>query len=99
MMGWQAVERVWLPEWLRDREAVLDRLVDAVRRARAGEAAPALVPEPTPAPAPAARLSATPTTAAATANGGPRHRPTTRAAVAQAITALGLSEAPERAVV
>jgi transglutaminase-like putative cysteine protease len=51
MMGWQAVERVWLPEWLRDREAVLDRLVDAVRRARSGEPAPVLVPEPTPAPA------------------------------------------------
>ena len=50
MMGWQGVERVWLPEWLRDREAVLDRLVDAVRRARAGEPAPVLVPEPTPAP-------------------------------------------------
>ncbi|SDX59769.1 Part of AAA domain-containing protein [Geodermatophilus africanus] len=30
MLGWPAVERVWLPTWLRDREAVLDRLVAAV---------------------------------------------------------------------
>ena len=59
MMGWQGVERVWLPEWLRDRKAVLDRLVDAVERARAGESAPKLVPEPTPAPDPAASTSAT----------------------------------------
>ncbi|TFV63127.1 DUF4011 domain-containing protein [Geodermatophilus sp. DF01-2] len=30
MLGWPAVERVWLPTWLRDREAVLDRLDAAV---------------------------------------------------------------------
>jgi hypothetical protein len=30
MLGWPTVERVWLPTWLRDREAVLDRLVAAV---------------------------------------------------------------------
>ncbi|MEX5718297.1 DUF4011 domain-containing protein [Geodermatophilus maliterrae] len=30
LLGWPAVERVWLPSWLRDREAVLDRLVAAV---------------------------------------------------------------------
>ncbi|MGR6965238.1 DUF4011 domain-containing protein [Geodermatophilus sp. URMC 61] len=41
MLGWPAVERVWLPTWLRDREAVLDRLVAAV----------AAVPVPAPAPA------------------------------------------------
>lgn len=28
--GWPAVQRVWLPEWLAEREAVLDRLVAAV---------------------------------------------------------------------
>ncbi|MGY1750933.1 DUF4011 domain-containing protein [Modestobacter sp. SYSU DS0511] len=39
--GW-AVERVWLPEWLTDREAVLDRLADAVRAARP----PAALPSP-----------------------------------------------------
>ncbi|MGY1781816.1 DUF4011 domain-containing protein [Geodermatophilus sp. SYSU D01036] len=46
MLGWPAVERVWLPSWLRERDAVLDRLVAAV----------AAVPEPAPAP-PAAALS------------------------------------------
>lgn len=60
MMGWQGVERVWLPEWLRDRETVLDRLLDAVRRARAGEPAPMLVPEPTPTPGPVESTRATP---------------------------------------
>jgi hypothetical protein len=40
LMGWPAVERVWLPEWLSDRDAVLDRLgeqldaLDAARQAR-----------------------------------------------------------------
>ncbi|HYX93551.1 MAG TPA: DUF4011 domain-containing protein [Geodermatophilus sp.] len=48
MLGWPAVERVWLPTWLRDREAVLDRLVAAV----AGV--------PVPARAPAAPASAVP---------------------------------------
>ncbi|MGY1777147.1 DUF3320 domain-containing protein [Geodermatophilus sp. SYSU D00804] len=46
MLGWPVVERVWLPSWLRDRDAVLDRLVAAV----------AAVPEPAPAP-PAAALT------------------------------------------
>jgi hypothetical protein len=30
MLGWPVVERVWLPTWLRDREAVLDRLTATV---------------------------------------------------------------------
>jgi hypothetical protein len=30
LMHWPAVERVWLPEWLADREGVLDRLVTSV---------------------------------------------------------------------
>ncbi|MGY1606343.1 DUF4011 domain-containing protein [Geodermatophilus sp. SYSU D00700] len=30
LLGWPAVERVWLPAWLRDRDAVLDRLTAAV---------------------------------------------------------------------
>ena len=29
-MGWQRVERVWMPEWLADRQAVVARLVKAV---------------------------------------------------------------------
>jgi hypothetical protein len=31
-LGWPAVERVWLPEWLGDRDGVADRLVDALAR-------------------------------------------------------------------
>ncbi|WKK72623.1 DUF3320 domain-containing protein [Rathayibacter oskolensis] len=31
-MGWPAVERVWLPEWLADREAVIARLAATVDR-------------------------------------------------------------------
>ncbi|WP_369134621.1 DUF3320 domain-containing protein [Modestobacter sp. I12A-02662] len=31
--GWPAVERVWLPEWLADREAVVDRLTAAAASA------------------------------------------------------------------
>ncbi|KQQ09743.1 DUF3320 domain-containing protein [Rathayibacter sp. Leaf296] len=34
-MGWPAVERVWLPEWLADRDAVITRLRAAVDRAEA----------------------------------------------------------------
>ncbi|WP_243896159.1 DUF4011 domain-containing protein [Actinomyces bowdenii] len=29
-MGWPRVERIWAPEWVRDRQAVIDRMVDAV---------------------------------------------------------------------
>ncbi len=65
MLGWPAVERVWLPSWLRDRDSVLDRLVAAVTPAGATSpsaaparaAAPAAsgpAPAPVPAPAPAA---------------------------------------------
>ncbi|RFA15578.1 hypothetical protein B7R22_06390 [Subtercola boreus] len=37
-MGWPAVERVWLPTWLRDRDAEVERLVRAAREA-AGQGA------------------------------------------------------------
>ncbi|NEK56998.1 DUF4011 domain-containing protein [Geodermatophilus sabuli] len=40
MLRWPAVERVWLPTWLADRTAVLDRLVAAVE---------AIAPSPLPA--------------------------------------------------
>ncbi|BDI22554.1 DUF3320 domain-containing protein [Herbiconiux sp. L3-i23] len=30
LMRWPSVQRVWLPEWLQDKEATLDRLEDAV---------------------------------------------------------------------
>ncbi|MGY1702724.1 AAA domain-containing protein [Geodermatophilus sp. SYSU D00766] len=65
VLGWPAVERVWLPAWLRDREAVLDRLAAAVAAVPAPAAAPPALsvvddvvdaePEPTPAPDPAPR--------------------------------------------
>ncbi|WP_409332326.1 DUF4011 domain-containing protein [Trujillonella humicola] len=45
MLGWPAVERVWLPSWLADRHDVLDRLVAAVE-------SPAPVERPTPRPTP-----------------------------------------------
>ena len=69
VLGWPAVERVWLPAWLADREAVVDRLVAAVDAAAgpapeapsaplpAAAAAPLVVePPPVPGPAPAAAL-------------------------------------------
>lgn len=31
VMGWPDVERVWMPEWLRDEDTVIDRLVRSVR--------------------------------------------------------------------
>ena len=52
MLAWPAVERVWLPSWLADPEAVLDRLVAAV----AATPPPRRTPEPrrpVPAPRPA----------------------------------------------
>ncbi|MGY1815616.1 DUF3320 domain-containing protein [Blastococcus sp. SYSU D00820] len=45
MLRWPAVERVWLPSWLRDREAVLDALVAAVP---AAPPVPPAVPVPVP---------------------------------------------------
>ncbi|MGY1771049.1 DUF4011 domain-containing protein [Blastococcus sp. SYSU D00813] len=52
MLGWPAVERVWLPSWLRDRDAVLDRLVaTAAAVSGADAAAPAGATPPAAAPA------------------------------------------------
>ena len=34
LMHWPVVERVWLPEWLQQRDATLDRLASAVEEAR-----------------------------------------------------------------
>jgi hypothetical protein len=36
LMRWPAVQRVWLPEWLQDREGVLDRLVASLEAASEG---------------------------------------------------------------
>lgn len=43
LMGWRAVERVWLPDWLSARDCVVQRLVDAVEKAGRE---PVAVPEP-----------------------------------------------------
>ncbi|MGR7026417.1 DUF3320 domain-containing protein [Geodermatophilus sp. URMC 62] len=64
LLGWPAVERVWLPAWLRDREAVLDRLVAALPAAPAVAvpvAVPvATVPAPVPVPVPVPVLASVP---------------------------------------
>jgi hypothetical protein len=44
LMGWSRVERIWLPEWLRDRKGVLDRLQAAAVDASTG-GAPGAAPE------------------------------------------------------
>jgi len=36
LMKWPAVERVWLPEWLQQRDQTIERLAAAVEAARAG---------------------------------------------------------------
>ncbi|WP_311260490.1 DUF3320 domain-containing protein [Microbacterium sp. WCS2018Hpa-9] len=51
LMNWPGVERVWLPEWLQQRERTLDRIDSAVREAtsaahRAAEEAVAKTPSP-----------------------------------------------------
>ncbi|WP_241175725.1 DUF4011 domain-containing protein [Modestobacter sp. KNN46-3] len=46
MLRWPAVERVWLPAWLADRDAVVERLVAAAQT----PAAPPLVAGPLPVP-------------------------------------------------
>jgi hypothetical protein len=56
MLRWPVVERVWLPSWLADRSAVLDRLVAAVDAAAAAAAYG-------PAPAPVADVVPLPTAA------------------------------------
>jgi hypothetical protein len=40
LMKWPAVQRVWLPEWVSDREAVLDRLVASLDAAADDEEEP-----------------------------------------------------------
>ena len=45
-MGWQRVERVWMPEWLADPQAVVARLVKAAGGRWTPPAPTAAVPEP-----------------------------------------------------
>lgn len=50
LMGWRAVERVWLPEWLVDPATVIDRLVSATEKAATAPSTP-LPAAPPPSPA------------------------------------------------
>lgn len=60
-MGWPAVERVWLADWMRDRDGVLQRLGAAVDRAMTG-------PPPSASPAAPEPVAATHATATVAAN-------------------------------
>ncbi|MQA13373.1 MAG: DUF3320 domain-containing protein [Pseudonocardiaceae bacterium] len=46
LMGWPAVERVWLPEWLADRESVVERLVGVTEEAALGDRPLSIAPSP-----------------------------------------------------
>ena len=78
LLRWPAVERVWLPEWLADPGAVVDRLVErTVHRpadpgapGSAREAAPTPDPAPDPAVAPITAPNALPTPEPATPRSG-----------------------------
>ncbi|MCC3279908.1 DUF3320 domain-containing protein [Arthrobacter sp. zg-Y40] len=54
MLRWPSVQRVWLPEWLSDSAAVLDRLEKEIRREDLLTEPEVEVPEPVVAPVPAA---------------------------------------------
>ncbi|HTK67703.1 MAG TPA: DUF4011 domain-containing protein [Pseudonocardia sp.] len=45
MLGWPAVERVWLPEWLSASDAVCERLIESVAKAAEDKAFAAIEPE------------------------------------------------------
>jgi hypothetical protein len=64
-LGWPGVERVWLPDWLADEDAVAARLVSAVSEAARPVDQP-LAPRATtpPSPAPTPPVEATPAPAA-----------------------------------
>jgi len=61
LMKWPAVQRVWLPEWLSDPDAVIGRLIASLEAAAGDEADPAVVvrsattasPDPRPSGGPA----------------------------------------------
>lgn len=57
LMGWRRVERVWMPEWVADRNSVIVRLLDALEDARANRPVTVSVP----APSPSSHFAATPT--------------------------------------
>jgi hypothetical protein len=67
-MGWARVERVWLPDWVRDRAEVVQRIVRAAREPAPVE--PAVVPEPS-SPLPALRDSFAELQAVSSSTGAP----------------------------
>jgi hypothetical protein len=50
LLGWPAVERVWLPTWLARRDEVLDQLVATVEAVTPAAGGPLAQPEPQPQP-------------------------------------------------
>lgn len=87
MLGWPVVERVWLPSWLRDRDAVLDRLTAAAAAVPTAPPAPAV---PAPAPALVAELPVVEPALVdePAVEEAPRGLPTLRSMVSAAVTAL-----------
>jgi hypothetical protein len=69
-LGWPAVQRVWLPAWLADPNAVLDRLVAAVQAVPEPAAPP--LRRPVPRPGRARRAAPAPRTAEAAGSAGSR---------------------------
>jgi hypothetical protein len=65
MLRWPVVERVWLPAWLADREAVLDRLATALTAGVEGIGA-----DPEPEPQPLATVTRLPLPAASSPDPG-----------------------------
>ena len=88
VLGWPVVERVWLPDWLKDPEAVVARLVAATARPET----PAVVPPSAPPVVVPAAASAAPDDEGARPE-APRSEPLARiASVATAVR--GMPEAP-----
>lgn len=42
-MGWPAVERIWLPDWLRDADSEVSRIIESLSEVKVGTRAPVLV--------------------------------------------------------
>ena len=74
-MGWPAVERVWLPGWIRNRDAVVQRI-----KAAADEVAKRPAPDPEPSPTPEAEPDTEAVAETATGADDPRDEPTIRVA-------------------
>jgi hypothetical protein len=90
VLRWPVVERVWLPSWLADRSAVLDRLVAAVDAAAATAAYG-------PAPAPVADVVPLPTAAAESFKGVAALRSGVTATVAAPVPPAPPAPAPAKA--